>query len=120
MAQRISREDLTRRTMMKNIASLLDNNPSFRRFLWTYLRDLGIFASVYSRGSAVDTTYLVGRRDAGLELIHMLKHIRPDVLGLLEREGSLMETDSKPPQQEDTDADLSNPIPDFDPDDLEP
>lgn len=118
--ERMSREELAHRTMLRTIGGLLETNPAFRRFLWTILRDLRIFASVYSRGSNVDTAYLVGRRDAGLEVIHLLKEVRPDILGLLEREGLLLDQDAKPLNPEDTDEDLPNPTDDERDPDLEP
>lgn len=111
---RLTNEDLQRRLLLKGLETLLAESPVFRKFLWTILRDLGTFTSSYSRGSAVDTTYQVGRRDAGLEIVHFLKHVRTDVLGLLEREGNLMSEVSAPTPKPGDDNEPENPTNDDD------
>lgn len=116
---RLNNSDLQQRLMLKGVEALLNESPAFRKFLWTWMRDLGIFIPQNPRGTAHDLAYEVGRRAAGLEVLHMLKDVRPDIIGLLDREGNLMEEAAKPQPREDH-ADLQDPDPyDFDPD-LEP
>lgn len=98
---RLTNAEIQRRLMLKGIASLLDESAAFRKFLWTLLKDASIFYPTYSRASPYDTSYHEGRRSLGLEVLHLLKDIRPDILGLLEHEGNLFEQAAKPPETED-------------------
>lgn len=76
--------------MQRGLKELLANNTAFRIFLWTIFDDAGIFYPTYSHGSPYDTAFREGRRAMGLEVLHLLKHVRPDILGLIEREGNLL------------------------------
>src|SRR5688500_11688250 len=112
---RLNNEDLQRRLMLKGVEALLSESPAFSKFLWTWLRDLGIFIPANPRGTAHDLAYEAGRRSAWLEVLHMLKDVRPDILGLLEREGNLLSAAIPHPREDH--ADLQHPDPDdFDPD----
>jgi hypothetical protein len=112
MAERITNRELQRRLMLKGIEGLLESNSAFRKFLWTLFTDAGIFYPTYSRTSPHDTAYMEGRRSLGLEVLHILKAVRPDILGLLEREGNLFEEAARPLKSEDDLENLSNPDPD--------
>lgn len=76
--------------MRRGLAELIEANQAFRIFLWTMFNDAGIFYPTYSHGSPYDTSFNEGRRAMGLEVLHMLKHVRPDILGIVEREGNLL------------------------------
>lgn len=109
MADRPSRQQLTLAVRNRNLQTLLNDNQTFRQFLWTLFVDAGIFYPTYSRGSPHDTSYKEGRRSLGLEVLHRLKNLQPGVLGLIEREGDLLvkaEKEAAPtPSQEDPDED---------------
>lgn len=98
---RMTNRELQRALMLKGVEALLDQNSAFRKFVWTIMVEAGIFVPTYSRVSPHDTSHNEGRRALGLEVLHMLKNIRPDILGLLEREGNLFEQAAKPPESED-------------------
>lgn len=89
--KRLSKADITDMVMKKNLEKLLVENQTFRQFCWTLLVQASIFAPTHSPGSPYDTSYNEGRRSLGLEVLHLLRAIRPDVLTLLEREGSLLD-----------------------------
>lgn len=93
MAKRLSRQELSMRLQNRNLKTLLEENPAFRRFVWTILKDAGIFYPTYSPRSPYDTAFAEGRRAMGLEVMHMLKHIRPDVLAIVEAEGNLLDAE---------------------------
>jgi hypothetical protein len=75
----------------RNLKNLLETSGPFRKFIWTILNEAAIFYPTYSRRSPHDTSHAEGRRALGLEVLHMLKHVRPDILSLIEREGNLLE-----------------------------
>lgn len=112
---RLSNAEIQARMQHKALGELLDNSQAFRKFLWTWMRDLGIFLPGYSRGSATDMAYEAGRRAAGLEVLHMLKSIRMDILAIIEREGTLLEDAAIKPSEDpyenlqDPNADVGDP-----------
>jgi len=117
VAERMTRQQLALNVQRRNLQTLLDN-PAFRKFCWTILTEARIFYPTYSQGSPYDTSFNEGRRALGLEVLHMLKHVRPDILGLLEREGNLLAQEieaAKPPESEDDDETPST-LPDADDD----
>lgn len=91
MAKRMTSRELTLSVLKKNLGTLLETSPPFRQFVWTLLTDAGIFTPSHSRTSPYDTAYWEGRRSLGLEVLHMLKNVRQDILGLLERDGNYLE-----------------------------
>lgn len=93
---RMTNQEMALRTMRQNLGTLLDTSPAYRQFLWTLFVEAGIFYPTYSRRSPHDTSYNEGRRSVGLEMLHLLKAVRPDILSIIEREGNLL--DAAPPK----------------------
>jgi len=111
-------DELSRRVQQRNLGNLLDSSKPFRKFIWTLFVDAGIFYPTYSPRSPYDTAYREGRRAMGLEVLHMLKTVRPDVLSIVEREGNLLEQEitAAKPTSEDRNANLQDDADDeFDP-----
>lgn len=95
---RMTSEDMRRRQYHRGLSELLGQSAAFRKFVWTLLTDAGIYMPTYRQGSlsaASDHAYLEGRRALGLEVLHELKHARPDLLAVLEREGELIAADAQ-------------------------
>lgn len=109
---KMTRQELTLMVQKKGLESLLNESKAFRKFIFTLFAETNIFYPTYSRASSLDTAYQEGRRSVGLEVLHMLKGVRPDILGLIEAEGNLLAEDiaAVTPTDEDADADLPNPI----------
>jgi hypothetical protein len=110
----MTRDDLSRQVQRKNLATLLESSSAFRKFIFTLFTDAGIFYPTYSHRSPYDTAYNTGRQSMGLEVLHMLKHVRPDVLSLIEAEGNILaneiaavtpDTESEDEDELPTDAD---------------
>lgn len=113
--ERPTRQQLSKMLLDKGLKDLLDNSGPFRKFLWTLFVDASIFYPTYSRRSPYDTSWNEGRRALGLEVLHRLKSVRPDILGLIEREGNLLERDIAEAEQTlNEDQDASQSIPDDD------
>lgn len=111
MAERPTRQQLTLQVQARNLKTLLETSGPFRKFIWTILNEASIFYPTYSRSSSHDTSFNEGRRAVGLEVLHMLKHVRPDILALLEAEGNLLAKDieaAKPLDESEDDSELPN------------
>lgn len=98
--KRLTAHDLALRVQRRGLDDLLDRSQPFKRFCWTILIEAGIFAPTYRQGSPHDTSYWEGRRALGLEVLHILKAVRPDILALLEAEGSLLTKQVQDEQQQ--------------------
>ena len=101
--RRLTSHDLRLKVRNAGLATLLDTSQPFRQFVWTILIEAGIFAPTHRQGQPDTSAYMEGRRALGLEVLHMLRAIRPDVLALLEREGSLLEKQAQPQSPGDDD-----------------
>ena len=114
--ERPTRQQLSLMVQQKGLKTLIDEQPAFRKFIWTVFTEAGIFVPTYSRGSPHDTSYNEGRRALGLEVLHMLKHVQPDILAIVEREGNLLASDvqAAAPQNESEDYDAPLPYDDQD------
>lgn len=109
--ERPTRQQLSIMLQNRGLKELLDSSGPFRKFIFTLFTDASIFYPT-SRRSPYDTAYWEGRRALGLEVLHLLKHVRPDILSLIEREGNLLERDlqaAETPNPEDPDE---TPLPD--------
>lgn len=87
--QTLTAQEIQLRLFRRGLKELLDNNQTFRRFVWTIMSDAGIFHPTH-RGSPYDTSYAEGRRALGLEVLHLLKSARLDILAVVESEGDLL------------------------------
>lgn len=117
--ERPTRQQLSLGVQRKGLESLLNESKAFRVFLFELFTDASIFYPTYSRGSPHDTSYAEGRRALGLEVLHKLKYVRPDILGLIEREGNLLSQQIEAlaqaaPDREDPHEDLSAELDDPD------
>lgn len=106
---RLTNAELSRQIMTRGLKDLLATNKAFRMFCLTLFNDAGIFIPTYSHGSPYDTAYREGRRAMGLEVLHLLKNVQPDILSIIEREGNLLAA-AKTPESEDDHANLPNPV----------
>ena len=91
--ERPTRQQLSLMVHHRGLKALLEEQPAFRKFIFTLFTDAGIFVPTYSHSSPYDTAFNAGRQSMGLEVLHMLKHVRPDILGLIEKEGNLLEVE---------------------------
>lgn len=98
---RLTNQDLQIRLQNKGLGALLDTSGPFRKFVFTLFTEAGLYVPTYQRGSSHGTAYLEGRRSLGLEVLHMLKHVRPDILSVIEREGNLLAIEAAPPPGDD-------------------
>lgn len=85
----LTKHDLRLSLQRAGLKNLLETSQPFRQFVWTIFTEARIFAPTYSRGSPHETSYQEGRRALGLEVLHILKSSRPDILALIEGEGNL-------------------------------
>lgn len=110
---RLSNRDLALKLQSAGLKALLDTSPVFRKFMWTLMIEAGIFYPTYRQGSPHGTSYQEGRRALGLEILHMLKAAHEGTLGILEREGDLIatQTGAAQPPGEDDDAEDDDLIP---------
>lgn len=67
----------------RNLVKLFNENPTFRRFLWTSLRDAGIYYPTIVPGDAVMSAFQEGKRAGGLETLHQMQALIPDFIGRL-------------------------------------
>lgn len=111
---KMTRQELTLMVQRKGLESLLNDSKAFRKFVFTLFEETHIFYPTYSHSSPYDTAFHEGRRAVGLEVLHMLKHVRPDILGLIEAEGNLLanEIAAVTPIDEDANENLPDPTDD--------
>lgn len=76
--------DLTYRAHLKQMVA---TNTTFQRFVLELFGDAGIYLPSYRQGSPNDTAFWEGRRALGLEVLHKLKNLEPNLLGILEATG---------------------------------
>lgn len=93
--ERPTRQQLSLMVQQKGLKALIEEQPAFRKFIFTLFTDAGIFVPTYSHRSPYDTAYNAGRQSMGLEVLHLLKHVRPDILSIIEREGNLLDVEVK-------------------------
>lgn len=89
-------------------ALLLSPDPTFRRFCFEMMVDARIFMPTYSSGSTHGTAYYEGRRSLGLEVLHKLKHVRADVIAIIDAEGELLRVEQSPQQQRTPEQELDD------------
>ncbi len=105
---RMTSHEMALRVHRRGLEQLLRDHPAFRRFLFDLFVEAGLFYPAYQRGDPGHTSYLAGRTSLGLEVLHMLKAVRPDILSLIEAEGNLLEQPLTK-SQESPDDDLDPP-----------
>jgi hypothetical protein len=86
--RRLSNAELALKRESAELDALL-NDQRFVRFTYWLFREAGIFVPTHG-ANPYDTSYREGRRALGLEVLHRLKHIRPDILALTESAGNLL------------------------------
>lgn len=111
---RMTNGDLKLAVMNRNLKTLLESSQAFRQFVFALFTDARIFMPTHSRASPYDTAYYEGRRSLGLEVLHRLKHVRPDILSLIEREGNLLEQETSAAQPQGATDELPDPTDQFD------
>lgn len=112
MSRKLTMGDLKAQAYARDLKNLLGSSPTFRRFILTLLNDAGIYMPTYRQGSpaaASDHVYQEGRRSLGLEVLHELKGVRPDLLAILEAEGELIVADVNASQAQEAQADSVAP-----------
>ncbi len=106
---RLTAHDLKLRVQRKGLEHLLETSQVFRQFVWTILIEAGIYMPSYRRGPTDDTLFNEGRRSLGLEVLHQLRAVRPDILSLIEREDRLIPVQPETPGAEDEPQDDPQP-----------
>ncbi len=94
----------------RQLATLFSESPAFRKFLWTSLRDAGIFYPTIVPGDPLMSAYYAGKAAGGLENLHLMQAITPDFLArLLTEFGFTPDARRAGPQPQEDDHELLPP-----------
>lgn len=110
----LSIEAATTAVYHRNLVKLFNDSRVFRQFIWTSLRDAGIYYPTIVPGDAVMSAFQEGKRAGGLETLHQMQALIPDFLGRLHAEFGFTPRSPVQPQGENDDPSLPPHDPDAD------
>lgn len=83
----------------------LAENDTFLKFIFELWREAGMDMPSHNPANAYDTSYREGRRSLGLEVLHKLIAVRPDIRAAVDAAGhrQLVTSNPQPSQEDDED-----------------
>lgn len=93
----------------RNLVKLFNEQKTFRQFVWTSLRDAGIYYPTIVPGDAVMSAFQEGKRAGGLETLHQMQALIPDFLGRLHAEFGFTPKNVGPVQPQGDDDEHAQP-----------